>query len=50
MAVVLFFMTAGTSFGLWKITHVPTDVGIIPVEHTFGYVIHSDNFYKDFTK
>jgi len=50
MATVLVFMTVSTSFGWWKVSHVPTDVGVIPVEHVFGYVLHGDNFYKDFTK
>jgi len=51
ITVALFvFMTASASFGWWRVSHVPTNVGIIPIEHVFGYLLHGDTFYKDFTK
>lgn len=30
--------------------YVETEVGPVPIQHTVGYVLHGDNFYKDFTK
>jgi len=45
-----------TSQGLYLINtyteteFVDTEVGPVPTENLFGFVVHGDDFYKDFTK
>jgi len=43
-------LLSSSSVFAWTVTHIPTDVGVVPAECGFGYLVYPDTFYKDFTK